>query len=225
MPFHVQVDGATLLTAAVLPDHLSAPTVLAPITIAQEIGERPTAKISAWWPAAAGLDDIVLGLGGDDLLGIGNEDVLGIGRAGIPEDYSEVTIDSPGLYYRAAALALEPVAYWPLDESPSVQARDVSGNGRHLDYDDADPQTVDWRETSGDAAAIPHGGAVRFSGDTDPGLSGLTLPTIGTTFTIAGFVRLHASSTGSRYLLYAAAAGRAIRIQVFNGVATLSVPS
>ena len=130
MSFEVRVDGATLLTADAVPDHINAPTVLAPITIAQEIGERPTASLNAWWPSAAGLSELVLGLGGEDVLGLGGDDVLGIGRAGIPEDYSEVTIDSPGLYYRAAALSLSPIAYWPLDESPSVQARDVSGNGQ-----------------------------------------------------------------------------------------------
>ena len=223
MSFEVRVDGATLLSADVIPDHINAPTVLAPITIAQEIGERPTASLNAWWPSAAGLSELVLGLGGDDVLGLGGDDVLGIGRAGIPEDYSEVTIDSPELYYRAAALELSPIAYWPLDESPSVQARDVSGNGRHLDYDDADPQTVDWRETSGEAAAIPHGGSPLFVGDTDPGLSGLTLPDIGTTFALVGFVGIPGGSTGSRSVWYAGGSGRSMSITVLAGVATLSM--
>ena len=153
----------------------------------------------------------MLGLGGDDLLGIGgSDDVLGIGKEGIPEDYSEVTIDSPGLYYRAAALEHEPLAYWPLDESPSVQARDVSGNGRHLDYDDADPQTVDWRAFSGEAAAIPHGGAVLFVGGSgaSPGLSGVTLPTIGSEFTVAGFIRRASGGTQpARQRVWQAASG------------------
>ena len=34
-----------------------------------------------------------------------------------PADLDELTIDYPGLPYRAAADALDPVAYWQLDEA------------------------------------------------------------------------------------------------------------
>ena len=151
MSFEVRVDGATLLTADAVPDHINAPTVLAPITIAQEIGERPTASLNAWWPSAAGLSELVLGLGGDDVLGLGGDDVLGIGRAGIPEDYSEVTIDSPGLYYRAAALELDPIAYWPLDESPV-------GAGPRRERKRASPRLRRCRPADGGLAGNQRGG-------------------------------------------------------------------
>ena len=34
-----------------------------------------------------------------------------------PADLDELTIDYPGRPYRAAALALNPVAYWTMDEA------------------------------------------------------------------------------------------------------------
>ena len=67
------------------------------------------------------------------------------------------------------------------------------------------------RAFEGIGAAVPHGGAPEFTHTSGAGLDG-TLPTVGDVYTVAGFVRQKAGSTGSRYVWHADGGARSLRL-------------
>ena len=93
-----------------------------------------------------------------------------------------------------------------VEEAAGV-ASDTAGS-TDLTYDVA---TVH-RAFEGIDAGAPYGGAPEWEHASGSGLSG-TLPTIGNEWTVAGFVRLAAGASGTRYIWRAGAASRSLEIR------------
>ena len=137
------------------------------------------------------------------------------GSALAPQDFDEVTIDYPGLPYRAwAERHADLVAYWRLDEAAVTRAVDSAGN-THLDY--AGGNDLQYRAYRQESAAVPYGAAPEWEHTAGNGLNAAALPVgIDPEFTIAGFVRLRSPAAGNRYIWRSGVDNRSLRLNV-NG--------
>ena len=152
------------------------------VSIETAVAERPTAALSVRVPPGVTL---------------------------APQDFDEVTIDYPALPYRAwAERHANLVAYWRLDEAASVLAVDSKG-ATPLTY--AGGNELQYRAYRQETSAVPYGGAPEWSHTSGNGLNG-TLPNVGGTFTIAGFLRLKSGASGNRYIWRANADARSLRL-------------
>ena len=184
------------------------------VKIKAEAAERPTAEFDTHWPPGHGIGSdrfFQLAHGGVFRLASGGRFQLsGVAGRRYPRSLDETTIDYPDTPYRPVAVA-EPsiVGYWPLDEAASPIAADISGHNRHLTYALAG---VDARDYDGASeTAVPYGGAPRFEHDAGNGLLSPALPAIGSSFTLAGFVRLTSAGGGSREVWRVGTASQSLR--------------
>ena len=153
------------------------------VSIETAIAERPTAALSVRVPSGVTL---------------------------APKDFDELTIDYPALPYRAwSERHANLVAYWRLDEAASVLAVDSAGS-TPLTYGGA--ADLQYRAYRQETSAVPYGGAPEWEHSNGAGLEG-TLPVVGAEWTVAGYVRLQAGSSGGRYLWRAGANNRALELQ------------
>ena len=152
------------------------------VSIETAIAERPTAALSVRVPPGVTLT---------------------------PKDFDELTIDYPALPYRAwAERHANLVAYWRLDEAASVLAVDSKG-ATPLTYGGGND--LQYRAYRQETSGVPYGGAPEWSNTSGNGLTG-TLPIVGTTFTVAGFLRLKTGATGNRYVWRANSFTRSLRL-------------
>ena len=174
------------------------------VSIDRAIGERPTAKLRLRIPPRAALDaGLDIWFDGAKLWTDGAKLWVTDPSQQAVHDFDAITIDYPAHPYRAEALALEPLAYWRLDERAATHAEDAAG-GADLTYLQGD--LIEHRAYQGDAAAVPYGGAVEWRHTAGNGARG-SIPDPGDSFTIAGFLRVKAGAAGSRRVLQIADIG------------------
>ena len=186
MAFHAKLRGSPLASRAGTEPYI----VQGSVSYESAVGERPIARCQVRVPAGATNPD--------------------------PRDFDEFTLDYPADPYRSAALALNPLHYWTLDEGPSTLAIDLGSGGVDLAYPSSD---IDWRAFVQDAAGVPYGAAPEWSQTAGDGLSG-TIGAVGTAFVVAGFVRLASGASGNRTVWRAGANTRRLLLSS-AGVLTL----
>ena len=99
MAFHAKLRGSPLASRAGTEPYI----VQGSVSYESAVGERPIARCQVRVPAGATNPD--------------------------PRDFDEFTLDYPADPYRSAALALNPLHYWTLDEGPSTLAIDLGSGG------------------------------------------------------------------------------------------------
>ena len=140
------------------------------VSIDRAIGERPTAALRLRIPPRAALDSgLNLWEDGTKLWTDGAKLWVAEPAQQDVHDFDEVTIDYPGQPYRAAAMALGPLAYWRLDERAATLAEDAAADA-DLTY--LSGNLIEHRAYQGDAAAVPHGGAPEWRHTSGAGASG-----------------------------------------------------
>ena len=188
MAYHIEHKGVALSSRQ---SDTAAYVIKGSVSIETAVAERPTAALAVRVPRGVTL---------------------------APKDFDEVTIDYPGLPYRAWAerhAAL--VAYWRLDEAAVTLAVDSKGT-TPLTYGGGND--LQYRAYRQETSAVPYGGAPEWTHTSGNGLSGTLPSTVDPTFTIAGFVRLKAGATGNRYLWRADSNARSLRL---NGDGSLQL--
>ena len=168
------------------------------VEIITAIAERATGRISIRQPPRSSFAAPVLLADQDGHLLVDEASRLLVTRpaSGPPKDFDEITIDYPHRPYRAEAIrsgAL--VAYWPLDDAAVTTALDLKGLAP---LDVRAGNDTHFRAYRQETSAVPYGAAIEFTHTGGAsGLSGV-LPTVGSTFTIAGFFRMQAAAVGER---------------------------
>ena len=184
MAFYAKLRGSPLASRAGSEPYV----VQGSVSYESAVGERPIARCQVRVPAGAINPD--------------------------PRDFDEFTLDYPGEPYRAAALALNPLHYWTLDEGPSTLAIDIGSGGENLAYPSSG---IDWRAHVQDAAGVPYGAAPEWSQASGAGLSG-RIDAVGVAFVIAGFVRLSAGASGDRTVWRAGSNARRLLLSSAGGL-------
>ena len=138
-------------------------------TVDKSIGERPTAGITLDIPEGETLSSLLRFLiTPHDRFLITDDDRFLVTEppSALPVDREEITIDYPGLPYRATAQRVPTQeAYWSLDERDTTVCADISGAGKHLT---CSATGIDFRYREGSAAAVPYGGCLRLHGPETP---------------------------------------------------------
>ena len=194
MAYHVEVRGLEIESR----ENLFVPYVeQSSVELVTAIAERATGKLAIRQPPGSSFSAPVILVDQDGHLMVDEAAHLLVTRpeSGPPRDFDEVTIDYPHRPYRAEALRTGSlIAYWPLDDAAVVQALDLKGT---VPLAVRAGNATHFRAYRQETSAVPYGGAIEFTHAAGTGLSG-ALPIVGSSFTVAGFVRLKSPATGTR---------------------------
>lgn len=184
MSYYVEIAGNPISQRA---SATAAYVIKSTVSLESAIAERPIASLAVRVPPGATNAPLALFV-----------------------DFDEITIDYPTLPYRAwAERHADLVAYWRLDEAAVTLAVDSKGN-TPLTY--AGGNDLDHRAYRQEGAAVPYGAAPEWGHTSGAGLTGTLPASIGTSWTIAGWVRQGSGATGNRYIWWAGAGSRSLRL-------------
>ena len=217
MAYHVELRGLEIAAS----ENVDVPYVeQASVEITSAIAERATGKIAIRQPPGSSFAAPVLLVDQDSHLLVDESGHLLVTRpaSGPPKDFDEITIDYPHRPYRAEAIRSGTlIAYWPLDDSAVLEVLDLKGVAPLAVRAGNDTHFRAWRQ---ETSAVPYGGAIEFTHTAGAAGLGGVLPSVGSTFTVAGFFRMQPAAVGTRTIFRVGASTLAVSS---SGALTISM--
>ena len=213
-PLHADLDAAGGFHISIRGKDIRDRVIQGSVEINGEVSQQPTARFRMHFPRGVSLADqnVYFELSDGSAFGLADGAFWALHGSStdvFPVDFMEVVIDFPGTPYRRVALAnVALVSYWTFDDPVGDKFADSE-----LDNDISFPagadQHIGFRAYERENAAVPHGGTALLSIGAAP-LTMPTLPTIGTDWTMCGFVLCDATS-GTR-AIWAVGASTGVRV-------------